>query len=554
MESPSRESPDASIASGELPHGLTIVSEEALAAPAPGGSKLRERARPARTYRKGMIADVPLMLSLRGSALVRTLPWATLAGGYAAVLHTQVGCQVWPSFCANGNPQDGIEGNNSDNDFIFMHTYAYSAILLASGFGLVMRLNQSLGRYWEARSAVQSMASKWCDAILMSAYMDEEADDEAKLREKESAAFARCLLHLGSLLHATAIHTLRCDRSLDSLRARSPSRRPGEQRHQSYTAASWFDGLADDEADFARRNPVDVLGGLEPCERHSLERSTERVHVVLGWLHSLLVKRRKTGERPPRPSPPHPCPRPCATPPRLPAPPRLRRARPRRADRLAHLPGPLGRHAAVPRRPQGGGHALPLRVRAAQRLHLPRQPRPPLAVGGGTGRERVLLTRRACARVGLFPVVVVDKVASLPLAVVISFCSVAFLFGLNEVARDIEDPFTTTLGWTFGANRLDAPLLQAYFDERLLSIASLAGDDLREWPEGPCRYGPFLSMAIGSKAVEETSAPWSSHGRGASMAVHGSMADYRKWKRDADEGRPSDKSDEGAATRSSTAL
>jgi len=151
-------------------------------------------------------------------------------------------------------------------------------------------------------------------------------------------------------------------------------------------------------------------------------------------------------------------------------------------------------------------------------------------------------------------VVVVDKVASLPLAVVISFCSVAFLFGLNEVARDIEDPFTTTLGWTFGANRLDAPLLQAYFDERLLSIASLAGHDLLEWPEGPRRYGPFLSMAIGRKAAEEMSAPWSSHGRGASMAVHGSMADYRKWKRDADEGRPSGKSDEGAATRSSTTL
>ena len=107
--------------------------------------------------------------------------------------------------------------------------------------------------------------------------------------------------------------------------------------------------------------------------------------------------------------------------------------------------------------------------------------------------------------------VVVDKVASLPLAVVISFCSVAFLFGLNEVARDIEDPFTTTLGWTFGANRLDAPLLQAYFDERLLSIASLAGDDLREWPEGPRRYGPFLSMAIGSKAVAEISIASLSH-------------------------------------------
>ena len=50
--------------------------------------------------------------------------------------------------------------------------------------------------------------------------------------------------------------------------------------------------------------------------------------------------------------------------------------------------------------------------------------------------------------------------AALPLAVVVSFCAVAFLFGLHEVARDLEEPFTTKLGLAFGANRLHAPLMQ----------------------------------------------------------------------------------------------
>ena len=61
-----------------------------------------------------------------------------------------------------------------------------------------------------------------------------------------------------------------------------------------------------------------------------------------------------------------------------------------------------------------------------------------------------------------------------------AFCAIGFLFGLNEVARDLEDPFTTELGYWLGANRLHAPLMQTHFDARLLSLGSEASR--AEWP------------------------------------------------------------------------
>jgi len=98
---------------------------------------------------------------------------------------------------------------------------------------------------------------------------------------------------------------------------------------------------------------------------------------------------------------------------------------------------------------------------------------------------------------GLFPVIVADKVASLPLAAVVSFFGIFFLFGLNEVARDLEDPFTTELGMWLGANRLHAPLMQAHFDERILAFGGqgTAGP----WPEESFHacYAHFLDDALG---------------------------------------------------------
>ena len=113
---------------------------------------------PARQYQKGLCGTILLLRYLRGSVIPRVLPWAALAAGYTAVLHSQVSCNVWPTFCSNGHPD---LGRDAERPFLFVHTYSYHAILLASGFGLVFRLNHSLARYWEARSAIQAMAAKW---------------------------------------------------------------------------------------------------------------------------------------------------------------------------------------------------------------------------------------------------------------------------------------------------------------------------------------------------------------------------------------------------------
>ena len=124
--------------------------------------KLPAHVGPARTYAKGVCGALRLLRQLHGSVVPRVLPWATVAAGYTAILHTQVTCNSWPSFCSNGHPEWQAE----DRPSLFVHTYGYHAVLLASGFGLVFRLNQSLARYWEARTATQSMASKWCDVAL----------------------------------------------------------------------------------------------------------------------------------------------------------------------------------------------------------------------------------------------------------------------------------------------------------------------------------------------------------------------------------------------------
>ena len=237
---------------------------------------------PARSYAKGWCGTLQLLRHVGGSALPRALPWGLIAAGYTAALHSTVSCNVWPTFCANGHPEYG----RSEREFLLVHTYAYHAVLLASGFGLVFRLNQSLMRYWEARSAAQSMAAKWCDGLLMALSFDEDPAAEGGAADT-GAAFARSLIHLGSLLHAVAMHTLRGDKTLDSLRKRT--------REEATTSRHSLSAWLGDGSVSAARAPIEVLGGVSPAERAALLGSAERVHIVLGWLTRLLVRRRNRG-------------------------------------------------------------------------------------------------------------------------------------------------------------------------------------------------------------------------------------------------------------------
>ena len=101
----------------------------------------------------------------------------------------------------------------------------------------------------------------------------------------------------------------------------------------------------------------------------------------------------------------------------------------------------------------------------------------------------------------ILPVIIADKVANLALATVVSFCAISFLFGLNEVARDLEDPFATSLGGVLGANRLHAPLLQTHFDQRLMAVAGRTPEEWLAASDG--LYGPFLHDAMSAATARK---------------------------------------------------
>ena len=360
------------------------------------------------------------LFTLAGSALPRVLPWAAIAAVYTGLLHHYIACDVWPSFCANGHPN--FKGD-TENSFLFVHTYSYHAILFASGFFLVMRLNQSMARYWEARSSVANMAAKWLDGAIMAL-----AFDEAPTKTSQPAEFGRAVLHLASLLHAVTMHTLRDDATLDTLSARSLEAEVGGggEKKQGGT-------------------PIAMLGGVSEAERRRLACSAERVHLVIGWWTRLLVRRRKSG---------------------------------------------------------GLDHDAPIVSRIYQVISDG-------ALWFGSALKIVdtpfphpyaqLCNITCLVHLALFPVVVADKIASLPLAIVVSFLAVGFFFALNEVAMDLEDPFKTTASFCqTPAHFLHVPLLQAHYDERLLAVWASSPYNTGAWPddEDEC-YGPYLREAIG---------------------------------------------------------
>jgi len=154
--------------------------------------RIRQAGPAGRAYRKGhLLGPLWLLKTMTGSVAPRVLPWALLAIPYTVCMRHYV----------FSKPQNEL----------IAHPYAYQFILLTSGFCLVFRLNQSLTRYWEARSAAQNASSKWFDGLAMLLAFDENddsPDDPSSFQSEEeletTARFGRSMLHLFSLLHALA--------------------------------------------------------------------------------------------------------------------------------------------------------------------------------------------------------------------------------------------------------------------------------------------------------------------------------------------------------------
>jgi len=87
---------------------------------------------------------------------------------------------------------------------IFDHPYVYQVYTFVLGFVIVFRANLAYSRFWEGRSCLELMTSKWSDAALQSSVFDNIADKP----EMDRRAF-RGRMVTRAREHHTSCHTHR---------------------------------------------------------------------------------------------------------------------------------------------------------------------------------------------------------------------------------------------------------------------------------------------------------------------------------------------------------
>lgn len=429
---------------------------------------------------------LPLAFRWFGSPFPRTIPFVALSVGLTTALQL---AGEWKRTIVDA----------------FGHPYPFQVYAFVIGFLVVLRTNHALARFMEARGAVEQMQSKWADAALMLQAFDGVAGGDEKKTDAGrrfgarappdgSDAFIARIVHLLSLLHALALQQLRGDEDVRNLVAARQRRGNGvdlapaeggdasgvaadvavtaeradenETRAASSSAANQAasdrvvrvvltgEALTDEakrtssrstynlggafhqtaavadahqnranllsafsltEADHAWRaccaaTPLAVVGGVDGAELAALRRlDCDRAYLVMSWIQAHIVARAEDAEGL-----------------RVP-PPVLSRVYQtlsegalgfNQADKLAKTPFPMP---------------------YAQMLTV------------------LLLVFNVT-----LPVMIAGNINALWLGVVVSAVSVAAYQGLNETARELEDPFKPT-----HANDLGLPQLQAMFNSKV---------------------------------------------------------------------------------------
>jgi len=136
---------------------------------------------------------------------------------------------------------------------IFNHPNVYQTYTIVLGFVVVFRCNLAYGRFWEGRSMLELMSSKWSDAVLQCVVFD----NISKKPEADRRAFRSRIVSLFSLLHGTTIATLQ-----------------------------------DNEY------PIEVVEGLDPVAVASRLNNTcvdDQVFLVFSWIQHTLIGRQHSG-------------------------------------------------------------------------------------------------------------------------------------------------------------------------------------------------------------------------------------------------------------------
>eukprot|EP00897_Mesotaenium_endlicherianum_P004622 jgi/Mesen1/4188/ME000219S03324 len=185
----------------------------------------------------------------------------------------------------------------------FLHPYAYSIFGGILGFMILFRTNLSYARYWEARTNIAQMSSKWGDAAIQVVSFDEAAKEP---QIPGGTQFRAEFVHSMSLMHALAMQRFRGDSSLSNLTYGSFMDTPDAPPVDPADLPEWLKvrGWKSYLVLRVRHHhyqkywlnfPLPVLGGLNKTEEAILSDSADPVYLVLSWIHRQLVARRMAG-------------------------------------------------------------------------------------------------------------------------------------------------------------------------------------------------------------------------------------------------------------------
>lgn len=87
---------------------------------------------------------------------------------------------------------------------VLEHQFTYQIFTYVLGFVLVFRINLAYMRWWDARTAIEGMSSRWFDAALLACTFDEYST----VAEAERMAFRVQISGLVSMMHSEALKEL----------------------------------------------------------------------------------------------------------------------------------------------------------------------------------------------------------------------------------------------------------------------------------------------------------------------------------------------------------
>lgn len=250
-----------------------------------------------------------LLLNCGGSSVMRAVLPALVSSALAGLLELLSGHR---------------SGNFPIIDHVMEHPYPYQVFAFTLGFVVVFRSNFAYQRYWQAVQHATTMTSKWGDVALQLNCFD-TCLAHCSDNDHERRVFRMELVHLMSLLHGVALQALRWDSNVRNLVDFKPDavglsttgfpspitgkimQHVGEPfehqtarqgRRRPRCCASWHAArpcvLARDFADIQKYyalNPLHVIGGVSPEEENAL-RAVDlhtRVYLVMQWLTDCVV-------------------------------------------------------------------------------------------------------------------------------------------------------------------------------------------------------------------------------------------------------------------------